>query len=184
MDKVLILGLGNILWADEGFGVRCIEKLDENYSFADNVRLMDGGTQGLYLIQYIMECQKLLIFDAIDYGLECGEMKLIKNQEVPAYMGAKKMSLHQTGFQETLATAQMLEQYPQEILLIGVQPCILENYGESLSPLVKAQINPAIEKALEQLQVWGINFSKNIKQNTELAPKPTLLEHYEEKNNF
>ena len=42
----LILGIGNILWADEGFGVRCVETLNARFDFDDNVRLMDGGTQG------------------------------------------------------------------------------------------------------------------------------------------
>ena len=41
--NVLILGIGNVLWADEGFGVRCVETLAANYAFDDNVRLLDGG---------------------------------------------------------------------------------------------------------------------------------------------
>ena len=83
---------------------------------------VDGGTQGLYLIQHVAGRPKLLIFDAIDYGLEPGTLKLIENDEVPRFMGAKKMSLHQTGFQEVLSLAQLTEQYPDQVLLIGCQP--------------------------------------------------------------
>ena len=71
-------------------------------------------------------------------------------------MGAKKMSLHQTGFQEVLAMAQLLGRYPKHLLLIGVQPVELEDFGGSLRPAVKAQIEPAIEIALDYLQSFGI----------------------------
>jgi hydrogenase maturation protease len=64
----LVLGIGNLLWADEGFGVRCVEELDRFYRFPAHVRLMDGGTQGLYLVHYIQQAKNLLVFDAIDWG--------------------------------------------------------------------------------------------------------------------
>jgi hydrogenase maturation protease len=65
---VLILGIGNLLWADEGFGVRA-EYLHRHWSFGENVRLADGGTQGIYLVQDIRDAQMLVVFDAVDYGL-------------------------------------------------------------------------------------------------------------------
>jgi hypothetical protein len=61
----------------------------------------------------VQAATKLLIFDAIDYGLAPGTLKLIENDEVPRFMGAKKMSLHQTGFQEVLMLAQLTEKYPR-----------------------------------------------------------------------
>jgi hydrogenase maturation protease len=71
--RVLILGVGNILWADEGFGVRTVEAINQQYEFDEDVVLMDGGTQGLYLIQHVQACDLLIVFDAIDYGLEPGQ---------------------------------------------------------------------------------------------------------------
>ena len=68
--SVLILGIGNLLWADEGFGVRAVEALHRGWSFPDNVRLMDGGTQGIYLVQHIREADILVVFDAVDFGLD------------------------------------------------------------------------------------------------------------------
>ncbi len=154
--SVLLLGIGNLLWADEGFGVRVVEELDRRFVFPAGVRLLDGGTQGIYLVQDIRETDILVVFDAIDYGLAPGEMKLIEGDEVPAFLGAKKMSLHQTGFQEVLAMAQMLGDYPRHLLLIGVQPAQLEDFGGSLTPRVKAQVEPAIEAALAYLAQFDI----------------------------
>jgi hydrogenase maturation protease len=152
---IVALGIGNLLWADEGFGVRCIEALQRRYEFAGHVSLIDGGTQGLYLIQHVQSADALLIFDAIDYGLEPGTLKQIRNDEVPRFMGAKKMSLHQTGFQEVLSLAQLTEQYPAQVLLIGCQPQELEDYGGSLRPVVKVALEEAIELGVAQIARWG-----------------------------
>lgn len=150
-----VLGIGNVLWADEGFGVRCIEALQARYEFAPHVRLIDGGTQGLYLIQHVQEADSLLIFDAIDYGLAPGTLKLVEGDEVPRFMGAKKMSLHQTGFQEVLMLAQLTERFPRRILLVGCQPEYLEDYGGSLRPIVKQALEEALRLGLQRLQAWG-----------------------------
>ena len=136
-DAICVLGIGNVLWADEGFGVRCIEALQQRYEFAPHVQLIDGGTQGLYLIQHVQAAGKLLIFDAIDYGLAPGTLKLVENDEVPRFMGAKKMSLHQTGFQEVLMLALLTERYPTDVLLVGCQPEEIDDYGGSLRPVVR-----------------------------------------------
>ncbi|MES9833115.1 MAG: HyaD/HybD family hydrogenase maturation endopeptidase [Candidatus Thiodiazotropha sp. DIVDIV] len=154
--SVLILGIGNLLWADEGFGVRALESLQRTFSFPSNVRLLDGGTQGIYLVQHIREADVLVVFDAVDYGLPGGTLKRVEGDQVPKFLGAKKVSLHQTGFQEVLAMAEMLGDYPQHLLLVGVQPALLEDFGGSLQPEVKAQIDPAIDLALEYLEGFGV----------------------------
>lgn len=68
--SVLIMGIGNVLWADEGFGVRCIEHLAQNWELPETITLLDGGTQGLYLLPFLEEADTLIVFDAVDYGLE------------------------------------------------------------------------------------------------------------------
>ena len=46
LQRIVVLGIGNMLWADEGFGVRCVEALQQRFEFAPHVELVDGGTQG------------------------------------------------------------------------------------------------------------------------------------------
>lgn len=88
--SILILGIGNVLWADEGFGVRTVETLAKRYSFPDSVTLMDGGTQGLYLLQHVQAADVMIVFDAVDYGLPPGTLKCIEGEDVPNYLGAKR----------------------------------------------------------------------------------------------
>jgi hydrogenase maturation protease len=152
----LILGIGNILWADEGFGIRAIEALHAQYSFPDDVRLMDGGTQGIFLLPWVRNARRLLILDAIDFGLPPATLKLIRGDDVPRFMGVKKMSMHQTGFQEVLFSAELTGEMPDDIALVGVQPELLDDYGGSLRDSVKAQLEPAIRLACDVLAEWGV----------------------------
>lgn len=156
--SVCILGIGNLLWADEGFGVRCLERLQQTCRFddADEVELVDGGTQGLYLLPYVQQARSLLIFDAIDYGLAPGTLHVVRGDAVPRFMGAKKMSLHQTGFQEVLQVAALTGHMPEQLTLIGCQPEALDDYGGSLRPVVHAALAPALAAARAELLAWGV----------------------------
>ncbi|MEM5402789.1 HyaD/HybD family hydrogenase maturation endopeptidase [Paraburkholderia unamae] len=151
---IVVLGIGNVLWADEGFGVRCIEALQQRFEFAPHVSLMDGGTQGLYLVQYVQAADSLLIFDAVDYGLAPGTLKIVEDDDVPAFLGVRKMSLHQTGFQEVLMLARLTGRYPRRVLLVGCQPDEVDDYGGSLRPAMKASLERALELGVERLAAW------------------------------
>ena len=153
--KILLLGIGNILWADEGFGVRALETFNALYEAPGHVSLLDGGTQGLYLVQFVEESDFLLVFDAIDYGLEPGTLKIVQGDEVPKFTGAKKMSLHQTGFQEVLSAADLLGAYPEKLALIGCQPLDLEDWGGPLTAPVRDRLLQAAELAAVILDQWG-----------------------------
>ncbi|WP_420569654.1 HyaD/HybD family hydrogenase maturation endopeptidase [Thalassovita sp.] len=177
--NVLILGIGNVLWADEGFGVRCVETLAESHAFDENVRLLDGGTQGLYLLPFLEEADILIVFDAVDYGLQPGTLKIVENDEVPAFMGAKKMSLHQTGFQDVIATAQLMGYCPETLLLVGCQPEELEDYGGGLRDVVAAQIQPSIQVALDYLAERGIHARQGKGDDSLLADASILRSAYE-----
>ena len=159
MASILVLGIGNILWADEGFGVRCAEAFAETFDVPPEVTVMDGGTQGLYLLPHVQAARCLVVFDAVDYGLPPGTLKIVEDGEVPRFMGVKKMSLHQTGFQEVIAAAELSGQVPESLLLIGVQPVELEDFGGSLRPEVRDCIARAVAIAAERIEAWGVRLA-------------------------
>jgi hydrogenase maturation protease len=152
--EVLVLGIGNLLWADEGFGVRAVETLVDRYELPEGVVALDGGTQGLYLLNGVMDARRLILFDAIDFKLAPGALRVVRDDDVPAW-GAVKMSLHQTHFAELLALARLQGRAPRSIVLIGVQPVDLTDFGGSLRPAVKARVPEAVDIAVEQLTAWG-----------------------------
>jgi len=172
--RVLVLGIGNILWADEGFGVRAVEAFHRGFTAPDNVTVLDGGTQGLYLVNLLQEHDHLLVFDAIDYGLPPGTLKRVDGDEVPKFTGAKKMSLHQTGFQEVLSAADLLEAAPKRLALIGCQPEDLEDWGGALTAPVNARIADALTLACDILAEWGVTLARRA---VPLDPAEGLLGH-------
>ncbi|ELL63070.1 hydrogenase 1 maturation protease [Salmonella enterica subsp. enterica serovar Enteritidis str. SE30663] len=97
-QRVVVMGLGNLLWADEGFGIRVAERLYARYHWPEEVEIVDGGTQGLNLLGYVEQASHLLLLDAIDYGLAPGSLRTYAGEKIPAYLSAKKMSLHQNSF--------------------------------------------------------------------------------------
>ena len=63
MEKTVILGLGNLLYGDEGFGVRLAQHLYAHWDFPPGVSVVDGGTQGQTLLTFVEEADSLLVLD-------------------------------------------------------------------------------------------------------------------------
>jgi hydrogenase maturation protease len=153
--KALVIGIGNVLWADEGFGVRAVEALHAAYAFPEGVVLMDGGTLGLSLYDEVAQSPRVLVFDAVDYRLPPGTLKVLRDDEVPAW-GKAKLSPHQVGFNDVLALAALQGKGPQRITVIGVQPEVLDDFGGSLRPSVRARLPEAVVLGAAELAAWGL----------------------------
>lgn len=152
--EVLVLGIGNLLWADEGFGVRAVEALHAEYHFPAGVTLQDGGTLGLMLYEPVASARRVLVFDAIDFGLAPGMLRVLRDAEVPAW-GRTKLSPHQTGFNDILALAQINGRAPEKIVVIGVQPVELNDFGGSLRAPIRERLPEAVQLAVNELAAWG-----------------------------
>jgi hydrogenase maturation protease len=152
--EALVLGIGNVLWADEGFGVRAVEALHAAFSFPAGVTLRDGGTLGLALYGEVAAARRVLVFDAIDFKLPPGTLRVLRGAEVPAW-GRTKLSPHQTGFNDVLALAQLNGSAPETIVAIGVQPVELDDFGGSLREPVRARLPEAVSLAAAELATWG-----------------------------
>ena len=169
--SALLLGVGNLLWADEGFGVRCIEAFAERYEIPDNLMVADGGTQGLYLVDLFREYEPVVIFDAIDFGDAPGTLRMVCDDDIPAFVAARKMSLHQAGLQDVIACAKLLGGCAERMLLIGVQPVELDDYGGSLRPEVKSRIPEALALAVDFLAEYGIRVAP---RREDAAPRQVI----------
>jgi len=176
---VLVLGIGNLLWADEGFGVRAVEALHQRYAMPAGVSLVDGGTQGLYLLEYVCSAERVLVLDAIDYALPPGTLRVFRDDEVPVWSD-QVMSLHQATFQELLSLARLRGRFPRKITLIGVQPDVLDDLGGSLSPLVRARLDEAVEHAVAELSAWGFDvLPRSGPPDEPLSPGAVAIHAYE-----
>lgn len=155
MENIVVLGLGNILCGDDGFGPLVIERLKKRRNFPDNAQIMDGGVQGPALYWLVEEADRLLVVDAVDFGLAPGKFVQKAGAEIPIWLGARKMSAHQHGFSEVLGLASLKNVLPKEIRLLGMQPGNTE-FGSKPGQAVLENLDAAVSKCLEVLAEWGV----------------------------
>lgn len=154
MSDVTVLGVGNVILRDEGFGVRVVEYLDHHYDFPDNVQLVDGGTLGIELTQYVTGTKKLLVIDSINGGAEPGTVFRFHNDAIMEHF-QDKLSAHEVGIQDVLALLTVTGHKIPEVVVIGAQPFDLEA-GVGLSDGMMKLFPQMVEQALQELKNWGI----------------------------
>ena len=155
--EITVLGIGNIILSDEGFGVRVVEYLQNNFTFSDNVSLIDGGTLGIELTEFITGTKKLLIIDSIDGDKPAGTIFHLKDDEVRVHFN-EKISAHEIGIQDVLTMLEITGREIPEVVVIGAQPFSLEA-GVELTPQMKKLLPIVADKALEILKIWNVNYN-------------------------
>lgn len=144
---ILVLGLGDIQLHDDGFGPSVVEGLAHEYkSAAGVVEFLDGGTQGLALLDRVADCKALVILDALATGHEPGSVCVLEGQEVLRFATSREHSSHEGNAGELLATAAFLGELPEKCYIIGVEPKSL-NTGVGLSRDVHKSVKAALESA-------------------------------------
>ncbi|MDA8230086.1 MAG: HyaD/HybD family hydrogenase maturation endopeptidase [Magnetospirillum sp.] len=149
----LVLGVGNILWADEGTGPRLVDALRQRVNLP-SVEMIDGGTQGLYLLPMVTACSRLLLLDAVDMGRPAGEVVVLEGDAIVTGFGTRVLSLHQTSLHDLLAAAELLGWTPDRRALVGIQALDTETWGAGLTPPVAAALDAALDRAEEILVRW------------------------------
>ncbi|MFH1102194.1 MAG: HyaD/HybD family hydrogenase maturation endopeptidase [Pseudomonadota bacterium] len=157
--KVMILGIGNLLFSDEGFGVRVVQRLKERYEFPDEVSLVDGGVLGLTLLGVISEADELIVVDAIRNRGEPGTLYRLEGDAIPERIRAKN-SLHQVDFLEALTLCQALDREVPKTVILGVEPADIETLSIELTPTTTAKIDPIIEMVLTELDRRDVSYRK------------------------
>lgn len=153
--KVGIIGIGNLLLSDEGFGIHVLHYLEENFIFPENVQLMDAGTASIYMGPFIEDVDSLFVFDVVDIKAPPGSIHCFSGNEVRAGKIPTQMSPHQLGLLEMVDICALRGKCPDELEYICVVPERLES-GLDLSPLISSQVLPAAEILFKKLEDRGI----------------------------
>ncbi|MFA5867897.1 MAG: HyaD/HybD family hydrogenase maturation endopeptidase [Actinomycetota bacterium] len=151
--RILVLGVGNSILKDEGFGVHVVQELAkqrEQLGIPPNVELMDGATLGLDLLYYMEGRDKIILIDIVNAGAEPGEIFKFTPHDIKTKNFINKVSMHQVTLFDVLTMAEITDRLPDEVVLIAVQPGEI-NWGEELTPAVAAQIPRVIELIMEEL---------------------------------
>lgn len=154
---IMILGVGNLLFTDEGVGIHVVQALGEEYSFSSNVSIEDGGVLGINLLGIISQADDLIVVDAIRNGGSPGTLYRLEGDAIPRRILAKN-SLHQVDLLEALTLCQALDKVP-ETVIIGVEPQDIETLGLQLTPPVRARLADLKEMTLRELDRLGAHYS-------------------------
>jgi hydrogenase maturation protease len=147
-----VIGLGNPLMGDDGFGLAALAILRDEWTL-EGVELADGGTWGLSLLPILEDAQRVILIDAIAAGAQPGEIVVLERERLPIYL-TRKLSPHQVDMRDVLALAEWRGTLPAETVAIGVQPREVE-LGVALSPDAVNALRPVVAAVVERLKRWG-----------------------------
>jgi len=152
--KIMVLGVGSILMMDEGIGVRAIEELEKRYIFPENVELLDGGTSGIELLSYISGKDCLIIVDAVKGGMAPGTVVKVEGDDIHKKFRTR-ISPHQIGISDLLASACLTGELPKQIVLYGIEPKTIQ-MGIGFSDEVMGGFDRLLEVIVEDLRGQGV----------------------------
>jgi hydrogenase maturation protease len=148
-NKVVIIGVGNLLLMDEGIGIHVINEL-EKHKLPENVDIYDGGTGGFKLIDLMHEAKRVIFIDAVETGKAPGTITIFTSKDVRSIYPKKKYSLHDTDLLEVIKMAELLDN-PPKIEIVGIQPKII-NYGTTLSKELADSMPEIINTVLSRIE--------------------------------
>ena len=154
-----ILGLGNILLGDEGFGVHFIRWfIDHHPTVPANVLLMDGGTLGYTLLDTICNCDHLIVIDILKLADTPGNLYRFTREEIEDYL-PPPTSVHEVKFADVICKAEMLGEMPDTVFLCVV-PEQYQDMDLQLTPVLQDKF-PVVERALlQEMARLGITLGK------------------------
>lgn len=162
--RILVLGVGNILYSDEGFGVRVAEELEQQYQFPPNVEILDGGTLGFKLMGPILEADHLIIVDIVLNDGKPGDVYRLLGSELSKSL-AFKNSMHQTDLLDVLAHCKLMGNVPDEVVLVGVEPKDYETMSTDISDALAARMPEVVEAVLKEIAAAGVEYTERTADN-------------------
>ena len=154
-DRILVLGIGNILMNDEGVGIRVVTQLEkEGYTEAD---LVDGGTGGFHLLGMLQSYKTVAIIDASLDEYPVGNVRILQPRF--AHDFPHQLSAHEVGLKALIDAAIATSNLPK-IYLIAISIRNFQDMGLDLSPEVEAAIPAAMAKVKEIVEKINLNLSK------------------------
>ncbi len=154
MDKrILLLGVGNLLYSDEGLGVHAVKHLEEGYAFSPNVTLMDGGVMGKVLMNELIEHDHVIVMDAVLGGEAPGTLYRLEDEGLRKSLGFKD-SQHDVDFVDTLISCEIIGRRPSAVV-IGMEPQDWKNMSVELTPVCAEKLPELIRHALAELEAAG-----------------------------
>jgi hydrogenase maturation protease len=152
--RIAVLGLGNILMQDDGFGPTVAAMLLASHDFPPEVSVFDAGTPGLDLTPHISSLDALVLVDTVRAQGRPGEVRLYRNEQLHRVASGPRLTPHDPGVAQTLQMLELEGTAPREVLLVGVIPHQVQ-VGVGLSTCLRNAIPEVLAQVLRELERLG-----------------------------
>lgn len=156
--RTAVVGVGTIIYQDEGIGVYAQKFLEENYAFKGDVTIVDGGVLGFQLMTYYQDYDNVIILDTITMNDDAGAIYNIPAEELLG-LGSYKQTAHEVEIVEMLEICSMLEKMA-DVSIVGIVPKDILTVNIGLTDLMKEKFDGFIDTALAELQKRGVKYEK------------------------
>lgn len=151
MKNIKVLGIGNILVGDDGFGPRVLEELGTR-EIPENVELIDAGVGGIAILSWIEDADKIIIVDSVQTGNEpTGTVYRFTDKEMPP-SDMFMLSLHDLNLIDTINIGRVVQKMPDEIVIFGVEVVRLTEFTKEMSPEVEAAVKEVADLVMEEIK--------------------------------
>ncbi len=159
MNDIAIIGLGNLLLADEGFGVHFIRYLKRYYEFS-NVDVLDGGTMGFQLIEYFINYEKIIFIDALRVDDSPGSVYKFPLSQLPPNLTFVS-SIHEIGLGDILGHVQLMGR-KKDAIVVGVVPETItpNNLTTELSEKMESVFLKIVDIVLKEAENLGGKYAR------------------------
>jgi hydrogenase maturation protease len=156
---IYVLGLGNVLMGDDGFGPAVVRAFDAEYLVGSDVDVVDLGTPGLDLSPWLFDAESIIIVDTVDIDAAPGTLRVYDKAALLKHAPGPRVGPHDPGVKEALHTAELAGRAPHDVTLIGVKPLSTAMSLELTGP-VRAALPKAIEQVVDTLRAWRVSVAK------------------------
>lgn len=151
MKKIKVLGIGNILVGDDGFGPRVLQELQRR-EIPENVELIDAGVGGIAILSWIEDADKVIIVDSVQTGNEpVGTVYRFTDREMPP-SDMFMLSLHDLNLVDTINIGRIVQKMPDEIVIYGVEVKRIAEFTTEMSPEVETAVAEVADLVMEELK--------------------------------
>ena len=172
MNKLAILGVGNILEKDDGIAIYATKYLETNYNFEPSIDIINGGVEGINLLNMFMEYKHIIILDAIEIDDEYGSIYHIPSHELTGY-GLNSGGAHEIGVLQCFDILELMDRDIPKSSVLGIIPEIID-VEIGLSDLMIKKFDIYIKTLLEILEKEGIS----VKRNSSIITLLNIIEEF------
>lgn len=177
-ENIVLLGVGNVLQKDDGIGVYAAEYLMQNYTFAPKIKIINGGVEGINLLDLFIENDEVIILDTISLQDQPGNIYNIPSQELGGY-GLNSGSAHEIGVLQCLDMLDLQDLPRPKSNIIAIVPQEI-SFDFALSDTLESTFEDYIKVILADLSQKGIYAS----QKESVIPLEKIIIKFKDPSRF